>query len=166
MGAIASATYKGWKIKIYPCSVQEQGFFSSLKPPGHKYFFGYNNYCLPTVADAITHARRWIDRGSWQPYRGFLIRAFPCPQADGWCWELIDLELYDTPSVWSWELLREKKTYPNRSKALMKARRQINQLVASQMVAHVLDDLADIKPELLDSADCDRLVCSITNSPL
>ncbi len=161
MGAIASQVYKGWKIQIRPSFIKGKGFFSSLKPPGCNFFVGYSNCYLPTVAEAIADARGWIDRGSWQVYRGFFLRAFPCPQGEGWCWELMNLDCQENPAVWSWERLTEKTTYRNHSQALMKARRKINQLNTAQIVAPILDQLVDLRPEVLDWADCDRLITSI-----
>lgn len=72
----------------------------------------------------------WLESEPFIEYRGWLIRAYP--EDGGWLWDVV--EPPDHGSGW----FESGKIYPSRSRALLEARRLVNQVTVAESMTQVL----------------------------
>jgi hypothetical protein len=75
----------------------------------------------------------WLEAIPFVEYNGWQIRA--CPEDRGWIWEIVE------PPEFGSSYFESGEVYPNRSKALLAARRLILRLAVSQTLAPALEEL-------------------------
>ncbi len=75
----------------------------------------------------------WLEAIPFTTYHGWQIRA--CPEDAGWVWEIVE------PPEFGSSYFESGEVYPNRSKALLAARRLILRLTVSQSLAPVLEEM-------------------------
>jgi hypothetical protein len=76
----------------------------------------------------------WLEAIPFVEYNGWQIRA--CPEDTGWIWEIVE------PPEFGSSYFESGEVYPNRSKALLAARRLILRLTVSHSLAPVLDEFS------------------------
>jgi hypothetical protein len=77
----------------------------------------------------------WLEAIPFTDYHGWQIRA--CPEGSGWVWEIAE------PPEFGSSYFESGEIYPNRSRALLSARRLILRLSVSQTLAPALEELCD-----------------------
>jgi hypothetical protein len=75
----------------------------------------------------------WLEAAPFQEYRGWYLRAFK--DDHGWTWDIIE------PKSRGGSWFESAKVYPNRSKALLEARRLIIHSVVCWEMTQLLQDL-------------------------
>jgi hypothetical protein len=77
----------------------------------------------------------WLEAAPFDDYRGWAIRAYP--EGSGWIWDIV--EPCDRGSGW----FESGTLYYSRSKALLEARRFINQMTFHQTMVTLLEEFQD-----------------------
>jgi hypothetical protein len=75
----------------------------------------------------------WLEAAPFQEYRGWHLRAFE--DEGGWTWDIIE------PKVLGGSWFESAKVYPNRSKALLEARKLIIRSIVCGELTQVLQEL-------------------------
>ncbi|OUC16062.1 MAG: hypothetical protein B0A82_03520 [Alkalinema sp. CACIAM 70d] len=75
----------------------------------------------------------WLEAAPFSEYRGWLIRAYP--EGEDWIWDVVAPP--DRGSCW----FESGHVYRSKSKALLEARRLVNQIAVNEAISSVLESL-------------------------